>query len=1043
MKTVKRIAALFALMFTAAAWAVDAPTPVALWNGDFNETTKGNYTLSANGNTVAADGSSITISTTATKGVQVAWSTSITPSLTVIVKHAGLPAHSTLATLAAIKGGQPTSYNDNRVGVNLQANTSYKTIGYWNGGTGGRLTPDAEMDPAATTYALKYHAVRNDANRGTYLIQKNTDGSTTQIYYEQGLVGSGDVIDGVTIGGNAANAGSNYANFEIIGIAIFDSLLTDADIAAYEFPKAEEEKKVEPVALFNFGYTTEEDGWYNYRQSGGHDLGPVTTNGVSFSATKDIGNFFYTSNTDFGEVNTDFAGDGTYADVFGVEHATIQEEIKTSLGLSGIDFTTAVYKSGQMNGGYTDHPVSVSGLDANSKYVLYAGFGMLRTQYNEQVMGVQIDASGYSTVDALEYVTTVEGQNATVATSYQTFTAGTVLKCGSQGLMVVRLKNVMPKADGSVAFTFRGDKGGINFLAVAKVNEIEEPEETETINYTATGFVTKTYQQTGWNTTIDEILQYGTLTPTMSGGYMNPKPVTGAAQFITKTTEGSDAVLSMQMQVVNDGHLKVVEIYLKDSDNGVLIKATRAGHTTGAALGTNQTSFGDQVAENANANGYGVASVALSITKPVNKSVKGTIGEVTTEHSEDYTSNTITAKVTIENEGEYKGEAVLVYVLNGTTNEVAVAEGQTTLTINGLEQEKVYRGTLALGQKLEGGTVVVIEGIEVPVALYQGEQKFVWNDKSIVLKTASTISDGAGCTIKPVCNDPDYVDLCDSEYIVSLSASESVDADDESLEGVQGGVRIAKVDDALELQIIDNGQWTNLADATVDTSYTLTVKFHYNKGEGDEEGATSVTYTLDSTTKEATNKTDKLKVTEVFIADGTVLPNDLTGLFQLDKAVVADVEIVIDHDESAEIDAKNLDAAQAIADKMVVAISEEVAKVVSAETYRGYFKVVAKQGTDGKFHAVVEFAPGVQEAIEDDIEEAMEKVVSGFSSGSAEIAAKPGLYYGVKRGDDLNNLNIEETTLATSEKVTITITKPDTSKSHFYRIIVSPTPATK
>lgn len=1038
MKTVKRIAALFALMFTAAAWAVDAPTPVALWNGDFKETTKGSYTLSDNGNTVAADGSSITISTA--KGVTFERSSALANNIgmTVIYKFDNLVVGSAIKTIGTASAG---GGNADRVGVNVQI--SGQTSGIWANTTtyndGANQTTISTVDTDGQVALVYGPSVAN--NTGTFLYLKNGSADYTLAYSCGGLKGGNDTVQAMTVGGTRNNGGTFPAasGMVIKAVALFDQALTQAQIAEYVFPK-KSVPAVEPLMLLNVHKDSPVDGWYNHTQPDGPTIpksGTITTNDISFAAGNN-GNFFPGNWT---RVSSNFTS-GDYADVFGQSHTDLIDEIKASLGLpEGFAFTEDVYKTGLMNGGTSGHTATISGLSAEAKYVIYAGFGLVKDV--TQCQGFKIQSSGYTSVESREYVTTIAGVGTSVATSYQTFDENTTIRPGAQGLMVVRLKNVIPTAQGAVSFILDGERAGINFLAVAKVNEIEEPEETETINYTATGFVTKTYQQTGWNTTIDEILQYGTLTPTMSGGYMNPKPVTGAAQFITKTTEGSDAVLSMQMQVVNDGHLKVVEIYLKDSDNGVLIKATRAGHTTGAALGTNQTSFGDQVAENANANGYGVASVALSITKPVNKSVKGTIGEVTTEHSEDYTSNTITAKVTIENEGEYKGEAVLVYVLNGTTNEVAVAEGQTTLTINGLEQEKVYRGTLALGQKLEGGTVVVIEGIEVPVALYQGEQKFVWNDKSIVLKTASTISDGAGCTIKPVCNDPDYVDLCDSEYIVSLSASESVDADDESLEGVQGGVRIAKVDDALELQIIDNGQWTNLADATVDTSYTLTVKFHYNKGEGDEEGATSVTYTLDSTTKEATNKTDKLKVTEVFIADGTVLPNDLTGLFQLDKAVVADVEIVIDHDESAEIDAKNLDAAQAIADKMVVAISEEVAKVVSAETYRGYFKVVAKQGTDGKFHAVVEFAPGVQEAIEDDIEEAMEKVVSGFSSGSAEIAAKPGLYYGVKRGDDLNNLNIEETTLATSEKVTITITKPDTSKSHFYRIIVSPTPATK
>lgn len=442
-----------------------AVEPVAVWNGDFNTTTKGDYTLTANGNTVASDGSSITIVANATKGVKVSWPTG-RGAETTIIKISGL-VHSASKPQVLLAAGNGSNA---RVGVTW--NTDQKAKGIWDGALWYNAsycqTQNTFTAPASGTMLM---AMANSSSDGTYLYE-NTAGDWTLAYGANGLRANNDgsYFKGVSIcGPETVNDTYTPAFGAVIeAIAIFDVKLTQADIAAYQFPTVVPPS--EPVALFNLGYTRAETGWYNHAQNGGSDIGPLTTNAVSLAVTKNAGNFFYTTNEDFAEVNTDFADNGTYADIFGTNHATLQEEIKTSLGLKAVNFTSAVYKSGQMNGGQTDHAVSLAGLDANSKYVVYAGFGLLRTKYNEQVMGVQFDATGYGAADALEYVTTVAGQNATVTNAYQTFAAGSALKCGTQGLMVVRLKNVKPKTDGSIAFTLKGEKGGMNFLAVAKVN---------------------------------------------------------------------------------------------------------------------------------------------------------------------------------------------------------------------------------------------------------------------------------------------------------------------------------------------------------------------------------------------------------------------------------------------------------------------------------------------------------------------------------------------------------------------------------------------
>lgn len=455
----------------------------------------------------------------------------------------------------------------------------------------------------------------------------------------------------------------------------------------------------------------------------------------------------------------------------------------------------------------------------------------------------------------------------------------------------------------------------------------------------------------------------------------------------------------------------------------------------------------------------------LTITSPKNTSIKArgcisaiqivpystfvaptvTIASVTSQCSEDYSSNTITGTIADYDANSWEGDLTARVVVNSTVYESeAIKDNVFTIEVTGLDRETVYRTVLEVGYtEKDVFTAIATKSI----ALYQGERKFVWIASPFVIQEKTLVNEAQGLTISNPFEDPDYIDLCDSEFTVSISASEAVDAEnDAALDGTeQGGVRIAQMSSGLKLQVIDNGVWTDFADAAVDTAYTLTVKFHYNKGEGDEEDATSVIYTLDKATKNATNKTDKLKVTEVFISDGTKLPNDLLGACQLDKAVIVDIEIE-PGDEVVGIEADNDVEAQEFAAKLKVGISEAVAAVLTTaeqqEAYRAYFKIIAVKAEDGSYTAQVAFADGVESDIEKDIAEAIDDVVESFNTGAkVEIAAKPGLYYGVKRGESPDKLDVEETTLATSDKVTITITKPDTSKSHFYRIIVSPTPS--
>lgn len=1039
-------------------FAVD---PVVVWNGDLSDgSTKGSFTMSketSNSNVNFTETGSAVIAAvtggTAPKGIMIGWdeSNNIGSSLTVFVKYngyartSGMGNHSFISVLWQDVNNEVVAYanGSGKPGVAYGVNTSVS-------GTQGSVNNDITVPESGILMLSMSTQGASGGTLGTRfaVAAKNGDsyGQFSDLKYLDNVRWSSGKFRGIKIGGTIAQIGHYHRpGMTVEGVAMYaqGTTLDGAnEMLATLFPAPESTTTAAtPVLLLNFG-TSHPNGWTSCGETnnGGNIPKDGTLSQEGGDATFKIegsGNFFNESNASSGVTLVTGAGATIPTDIL--------TEMKASLCLDDqVTLDETIYRTGLMNGGYNNHTATIAGLDKDSKYIVYAGFGMKK---DTQCQGFTLNASGHcASIEKLEYIVTVAGSNTQVANDYTAFSQGVNVRPGVDGLMIVRMTNIVPTNEGKILFVPAGERAGINFLAVAKVNDVEEPDETETTNYSFAKYLTTTYQDTGWNTTLTDIKAYGVITGTMAGGYMDNRPTPSTGVRFVDAKDGSNDVLEFQMQTKNGVHLKAVKVYLKETASGIQIRAVSAGHIDNAGtVGDNVTGWNDTLSTTLNGNGYSVASVALSITKPVDKSVKGTINEVTTEHSEDYTSNTITAKVTIENEGEYKGEAVLVYSLGETQYVGEIAEGSATITVTGLTQEKVYRGTLALGQKV-GEDVTVIEGTEQPVALYQGERQYTWMASPIVIKEATTINSGEGCTAPVPTDMPDYVENCDSVFTVSISAAEAVseENDTESLEGVQGGVRIAEVGGALKLQVVKNGVWTVFSNAEINKTYAMTVTFHYAKDENDADAA--VSYVLDKTTETSAKMTDKAKVTEVFIADGTVLPDDLTGLFQFDSAVIVDLELK--PGEGDYVDYTTEEAALAAVEKLKIGICDAVKSVLTTETqqttYRAYFHLVVVPSPSGEgFYAVMpELKDEVKSAIEEDLEKALADVVNAFNTGSAEIVGKPGLYYGVKSGEDLTDLKAGELKMADVDgKVSISITKPKGASKHFYRIICSPTPA--
>ena len=202
-----------------------AANPVAVWDGNFNATQPG-YTLNLNGNQLSQDNSTITINQSV--GVTVDFSTGV-GAMTVMFKYSDLAfgAQKTLAT-SFCSGG-----DENRTGVYVASDETVN--GIWN--TADWAHPSAQLlANASGALAFCYSKAA-----GTSLYYVSAQGVRTETYNQSGLKSSNDTaINGCAIGGERAKSGATLLSaatgMKITGIAIFDGILTEAEMTGYVWP---------------------------------------------------------------------------------------------------------------------------------------------------------------------------------------------------------------------------------------------------------------------------------------------------------------------------------------------------------------------------------------------------------------------------------------------------------------------------------------------------------------------------------------------------------------------------------------------------------------------------------------------------------------------------------------------------------------------------------------------------------------------------------------------------------------------------------------
>ncbi len=241
---------LFALVFSAL--TAQAATPVAIWDRDFNTATSGIYTLNLNGNTAnLSDDKSVTNSLTisSTNGILIDSTGDTLNNYTIIVRCSNVNLSSSdMQTLWTTQSG---SYLDG-IGVALPANNASPIgINGYNYSTyANSLTLDSGIPSGTTSLAFQYYRSQNDEVSGTraYAITSST---ATNIYKAAKLrfTNNSPASSQLALGG-LRGTNTNYkaaTGMTITSIAIFNTQLTESDIAAYQFPievkEAEEEAK--------------------------------------------------------------------------------------------------------------------------------------------------------------------------------------------------------------------------------------------------------------------------------------------------------------------------------------------------------------------------------------------------------------------------------------------------------------------------------------------------------------------------------------------------------------------------------------------------------------------------------------------------------------------------------------------------------------------------------------------------------------------------------------------------------------------------------
>ncbi len=238
------VIAVLGLLSSAIALSAIAATPVAVWDNNFNEATKGGYTLNLNGNTAVMDSANTVtnaLKVTGDKGIFFS-RTANGNWMTVLVRYSGLDRASSYAQVLFMAHNTNTSSYPDLVGLCLKPNNG-KVDGVWVQkvwGNEGYNIPDL-----STTLVYQFNK-ENGNGSSLYSLNKNdVDATVTEVYKRTDLTFSKTSYDGFSIGGlidmseTATNNVKPAMGLTITAVAVFEESLSETDMASYKFPSEE------------------------------------------------------------------------------------------------------------------------------------------------------------------------------------------------------------------------------------------------------------------------------------------------------------------------------------------------------------------------------------------------------------------------------------------------------------------------------------------------------------------------------------------------------------------------------------------------------------------------------------------------------------------------------------------------------------------------------------------------------------------------------------------------------------------------------------
>ena len=232
-------------LFLARSWSDSA---VVIWEaGQFGVTSKtgsdGNtYTLDLNGNALSADAKTITIDQS--MGVKVDFPSAKTSGVTVLFRYSDLTPSGEKALVFSTN-----SQDANRTGVYLNSTTAGQPTGIWNTTTDYTTTQNRNNMTSALSagvFAFQYREGTGATSSNGTSLYVLTNGVRYAIYTATGLKTDSNSygVSGCTLGGMRTKTGATLKNaatgMKITGIAVFDGILSEAQMTSFVWPSAKE-----------------------------------------------------------------------------------------------------------------------------------------------------------------------------------------------------------------------------------------------------------------------------------------------------------------------------------------------------------------------------------------------------------------------------------------------------------------------------------------------------------------------------------------------------------------------------------------------------------------------------------------------------------------------------------------------------------------------------------------------------------------------------------------------------------------------------------